>query len=109
MTIRYKNAGSYPAYSLTGHILTIGELQLELAALAQDEPLHLTVSADAADRLMLGTGYRYVAELDLPAKQYAIEKIGYTDDFGYPALCKVELPYPLEDIELTLWAEKEGI
>ena len=108
MKVRYKNAGSYPSYSLDGSVLTIGKLRLDLAELARDEPQHLTVSADEAGRLMLGAGYRYVAELDLPARRYAIEKIGYTDDFGCPALRKAELPYPTEDVVLTLWAEEEG-
>ena len=53
------------------------------------------------------SGWRYAAELDLPAKQYAIEKIGYADDYGYPALRKVALPYTAEDAVLTLWAKKE--
>lgn len=109
MTVRYKNAGSYPSYSLDGHVLTIGGLRLDLAALAQDEPLHLTISADTAGRLTLGDGHRYVAELDLPAKKYAIEKTGYTDDYGFPALRKAELPYPAEDALLTLWAEKDEV
>jgi len=108
MTVRYKNAGTYPAYAWDGKILTIGELQLDLYELAQHEPIHLAISADAEGKLALGCGYRYVAELDVPSKRFTMEKIGFTDDFGYPALRKVELPYPAEDAVLTLWAEKEG-
>ena len=109
MTVRYKNAGtSYPAYSFDGHILTVNELQLDVYALAQHDPEHRAISADAAGKLSIGSGWRYVAELELPAKRFGIEKIGYTDDFGYPALRKVELPYPADEIVLTLWAEKEG-
>ena len=32
-----------------------------------------------------------------------IEKIGYTDDFGYPALRKICLPADADSVELTLW------
>ena len=110
MTVRYKNTGaSFPAYSFDGHILTINGLELDVYALAQHEPAHLVISADAAGKLSVGTGRRYVAELELPAKRFGIEKIGYTDDFGYPALRKAELPYPADEIVLTLWAEKEGV
>ena len=109
MKLQYKNAGVYPAYTLSGTELTLAErLTLDLATLAQDEPVHLIVSADREGNLALGFGWRYVAELDLPAKPFRMEKIGYTDDFGYPALRKAYLPYPAEDAVLTLWAEKEG-
>jgi len=108
MKVQYKNAGRYPAYDLNGTQLTLGStLTVDLAELAKDAPAYYVISADAEGTLALGTGLRYVAELSLPAKQYAIEKIGYTDDFGYPALRKVALPYTAEDAVLTLWAEKE--
>ena len=107
MKVQYKNPGSYPDYALSGTVLTIGALTLDLAALAQEVPVHVVISEDAAGNLALGTGRRYVAELELPAKPYVIEKIGYADDYGYPALGKRFLPYPTEDAVLTLWAKKE--
>lgn len=108
MKIRYKNSGTYPSWGLDGTMLTLGgALHLNLPALAKDTPAHYVISADPDGKLALGIGWRYAAELDLPAKQYAIEKIGYTDDYGYPALRKVALPYTAEDAVLTLWAKKE--
>lgn len=106
MTIRYKDEGrpGGVAWRLAGAKLTLGgQLELDLEALAGDDPVSLCVSETRDGRLTLGPAWRYVAELSLPARQSRIEKLGYTDDFGYPALGRRRLPLALEDAVLTLW------
>ena len=109
MKVLYKNAGVCPAWRLEGALLSLrgGALTLDLDALTRDDPAFLLVSEDADRRLVLGPGRRFVAELRLPARRYAVEKIGFADDFGFPALRRVALPFSAEDVVLTLWAEKE--
>ena len=112
MKVTYKNdkcGRVFPEWTLDGALLTLrgGALTLDLDALTRDDPALLLVMEDAQGRLALGEGRRYVAELRLPARRYAVEKIGFADDFGFPALRRVALPFSAEDVVLTLWAERE--
>ncbi len=108
MKILHKNEGAYVDYSLSGNLLSFrgGELTLDLSELARDYPVSLCISEDAAGKLMPGAARRYVAELELPARQSIVEKTGVADDFGFPVLHRVSIPFSAEDVVLTLWAVK---
>lgn len=110
MKILHKNEGKYVDYSLSGNILSFrgGELSLDLAALQRDYPVSICISEDRAGNLTLGASWRYVAELELPARRSVVEKTGVADDFGFPVLRRVYLPFSTEDAMLTLWAVKEA-
>ena len=105
MKISYKkNGGPVCDWALTDNILTFdGALSLDLEALSADGPRTLYISRNDDGETILGCGDRYIAEVKLPPREYRIEKIGYTDDFGYPALRKICLPVDADSVELTLW------
>jgi hypothetical protein len=105
MTVKKKNTGRYIPYELSGTTLCLrdGALTLDLAQYQRDDPVHLDISEDAAGRLVVGPSYRYIAELDIPARAYALEKGAY-DDFGFPQLYKHAIPLETKQATLTLWA-----
>ncbi len=95
---------NYVKYTLTGTLLSLreGELVLDLSHYQRDYPVHLDISENASGKLVLGLSHRYIAEVDIPAREYRIEK-GETDNFGFPKLTKIAVPLDPDKISLTLW------
>ena len=110
MTVLQKLRGEVPSWRLDGTVLTLGgTFSLDIAALMQNEPVRLFISRDEKGGLCLGPARRDAAELELPARRYAAEKIGFTDDHGFPALRLRELPPDMDGVTLTLWPEEGRI
>lgn len=105
MIIKKKNNGSYIPYALKGTQVSFNndELTVDLAQHQRDWPVTLDISADQTGALVLGPSYRYVAQIDIPARSYTIAK-GKADDFGFPQLSKIPVPLDTEQVTLTLWA-----
>ena len=109
MKILHKNEGTYVDYSLSGNILSFreGELTVDLAELQRDYPVSICISENKAGS-HAGAAWRYVAEIELPARRSIVEKTGVADDHGFPVLRRVYLPLSTGDVVLTLWALKEA-
>ncbi len=75
MQVIEKNIGPKIAYEEIGTRVTFGdeELMLNLARYQRDWPVHLDVCSNRDGQLVVGTGtgLYYVAQLDIPAIQYA--------------------------------------
>jgi hypothetical protein len=105
MIVNKKNTGSYVAYQLTGAVLSFrhNELALDLPQYQCDYPVHLDISEDASGALVLGPSIRYIAEIDIPAREYIITA-GEKDDIGFSLLYKAAVPFSAAKVSLTLWA-----
>lgn len=110
MKVLYKNGAPGVDYALDGARLSFrgGELTLDLEKLQRDYPVTLVVSEDREGRLTLGPAWRYVAEIEIPARRSAVRKTGAADDFGFPVLERVYFPLDTAEVTLTLWKAKEG-
>ena len=108
MKVEHKNEGSYVDYSFEGTVLNFrgGEVVLELAGLQRGYPVKVAISEDSAGNLTTGAAWRYVAEVDIPAKCAAVERTGAVNPFGFPILRRVYDPFDADDVILTLWAVK---
>ena len=107
MVVLHKNLGTYTDYSLSGTELSFrgGELTLDLAELQRDYPVSITVSEDSDKKLTTGVSHRYVAEIDIPARDSSVEKTGVADDFGFPVLRRSYAQFDTDGVVLTLWAK----
>ncbi len=105
MIISKKNAGTYVQYELADTRLSFrdGELMLDLSRYERDYPVHLDICENAYGMLILGPSRRYVAELDIPAREYMVKK-GEPDDLGFPILTRIAVPFDVDKVSLTLWA-----
>jgi hypothetical protein len=105
MIVNKKNTGSYVAYQLTGAVLSFrhNELALDLSQHQRDYPVHLDISEDVSGALVLGPSRRYMAEIDIPAREFIITA-GEKDDIGFPLLYKAAVPLDTAKVSLTLWA-----
>jgi len=74
------------------------DLTINLAKREQDWPVHIDICYDEDDELVIGTaaGRRYVAEIDIPARQYTP---GETEEDP-----PVPVPLDLDTVTLSLWS-----
>lgn len=78
------------------------DLTINLAKREEDYPVHIDVCFDQDGDLVIGTaaGRAYVAEIDIPARQYIEE--ADPDDPEQTIL--VPVPLDLDNCTLSLWA-----
>jgi hypothetical protein len=78
------------------------DLTINLAKRQEDWPVHIDVCFDADGALVMGAaaGRKYVAELDIPAREYEQGESSGEDDTS-PT---VPVPLDLDTVTLSLWA-----
>lgn len=102
MIVIDKNVGPKIPYEVIGtKIIFDDDLMLNLAKRQDDEPVHIVISRNKARALQIGTAdlWRYVAEIDIPAREYAEPES--EEDPPEP------LPLDMNNVTLTLWAIEE--
>ena len=104
MIIIEKNAGPKIPYEVqdtaTKKKITFDDdLTINLAKRQEDYNVHIDVCYDEDDALVLGAaaGRRYVAEIDIPKKEY--HEVGEGDEVTYEPL-----PLDMATVTLTLWS-----
>lgn len=100
MIVIEKNEGPKIPYEVSGTKITFDdELTLKLSKLQKDEPVHKDICTDWDGDLCIGaaTGRAYVAEIDIPAREY--ETTGEGED-----AVTTPLPLDMDTVTLTLWA-----
>ena len=104
MIIVEKNEGSKIEHTVTDTKVSFaGELTLDLQKYERDFPVHLDICMDRFQLLTMGLAERYVAQIDIPERQYTMEENG-TDEEGNPQFQPVPVPFNMDDVTLTLWA-----
>ena len=116
VTVVEINEGTKIDYAQSNTKLTFGsdEMMVNCKAYQKDWPVHLDICGDADGNLVIGTGTGryYVAQVDIPAREYAepepVEAVALAEgDAGADAQQSTTTePVPLEmsDVTLTLWA-----
>ena len=110
MNIIEKSEGTKIGYDLTDKKLTIGgALMLALDRYQKDWPIHVDVMADSDGNLALGSRRFYVAEVDIPAREYDVTEV---DDPNPPAggegdgktIIRTPKDLDTDNVTLTLWS-----
>lgn len=99
MNIIHMNEGRKAAVGLTGSILTLGTISIDLDAVQGDIQRVLTVYVDAAGDLAFH-GEAYAAVVIIPPRRYEIA----VAPEGEPAAPSVPLPCQPATVTLQLWA-----
>lgn len=118
-----KNEGQKIAYKQTGTVVSFadGELSLNCASYQRDWDVHLDICSNTDGNLVIGTatGLNYVAELDIPAREYIypeeptaelVENGDGGEDEGGTSGMSGERPAPtivpldMKKVTLSLWA-----
>lgn len=124
MKIISANEGPKIQYTVMGNWLNIGDqIMLNLEKIESDRAEHRDVSADAFGSLQTGEGLYYVAQIDIPARQYTeteidnpnydldADKTGESGGIGNreKIVKRDPVPFSMENVTLTLYALKEGV
>ena len=110
MIIINKQEGPHVEYELKDTVLSFhgGELEIDLAEQQGGYPVHFDISVNPDGKLVIGSAFRYVAEIDIPAR---VNKLNYkeklADDLGIVQAYRTTEPFDIEQVTLTLWAWKE--
>ena len=114
MKIVEKNVGEKIDYSVRGTKLNINdELILDLARYERDFDVHIDISEDWAEMLTMGLSDRYVAQIDIPARQYN-EIETHSEEEPEEGTAEGEniileaVPFSMANVTLTLWAIEKG-
>jgi hypothetical protein len=107
MKIIEKNEGTKIDYKQAKYKVSFDDdsLTVNCSKYQKDWDVHIDICMDADKNLVIGTGSGlvYVAQLDIPAKQYEIPEVEegaeVTEDES-----PVEIPLDMNDVTLTLWA-----
>lgn len=119
MIIVEKDAGAKIDYSVrTTKITFDDDLTINLAKREQDWSVHIDICSDADGELVIGAaaGRRYVAEIDIPARQYEIIPAEVESDPEVatpvedgdlpdePSEQRVPIPLNMANVTLSLWS-----
>jgi hypothetical protein len=100
MIIIEKNEGTKIPYSVNGKKVTFNDdLTINLASREQDWPVHIDICFDEDRALVIGAaaGRAYVAEIDIPARQYTEEEID-------GEIQRTPVPLDMDTVSLSLWS-----
>ena len=99
MIVINKNDGTKIPYEVTGKKICFDDdLTINLSKRQEDWPVHIDVCYDDDDCLVIGAaaGRAYVAEIDIPAKEYEMSE----GEDEAPAA----KPLDMNNVTLSLWA-----
>lgn len=112
MKIVERNAGQKIDYELRGTRLSFadGELTIDLARFQQDDPVTRDIMVDSEGYLTNGRGRYYVAQVEIPAKEYEEIPVedGESGDEMDGGTERRALPLNTDDVTLYLFSI-EGI
>lgn len=124
MKIISANEGPKIPYTVMGNWLNIGDqIMLNIEKIESDRPEHRDITADAFGNLQTGEGLYYVAQIDVPTRQYTETEVDNPDydpdadengESGGTGNSKKivkrdPVPFSMENVTLTLYALKEGV
>lgn len=102
-----KNEGKKIGYELDGSTLWIGDaIAMKLQRLQTDDLVRKDVCADKDGNLVFGLGKNYVAQIEIPPKEYEYINKG-EDSEGQPIIEQVQKDFDLSKCTLTLWNVEE--
>lgn len=104
MEIINANEGTKIGYEVTGNkIIFDDELMLNLEKYERDDPMHIDVCRDEFGCLCMGLATRYVAQIDIPAREYNYIETEAEDENENKKTEKVAVPFDIDNVTLTLW------
>lgn len=98
MNVIEKNEGAKVPYSVDGNKITIrDEMTLDVSKYERDYPVNLDICNNKDGILIVGLSDYYVAQLEIPERQYTEETVG--ED-----VTMVPVPFDMDNVTLVLWA-----
>lgn len=115
MIVVEKNEGTKIDYTVSKTKITFDDqIMLKLDRFEKDWPVHKDICIDRDGDLTIGVGegLYYVAEIDIPARQYEEQEEtdtsdseeGFHDGLSEGGSAPVAKPFSMDNVMLTLWS-----
>lgn len=101
------NEGPKVSYEVDKTRVTFNdELMLNLAKYEQDDDVHIDICADKNGNLSTATAFRYVAQIEIPARQYReVETENPENEDSLKTIVKKEaISFSLDNVTLKLYS-----
>lgn len=109
MIISEVSQGPKAPYSVSGTVLTVGTVTIDLQARQQAVQNVVNICLDNQLQTMAeGLGAWYVANVVIPPRQRQLVSTGELDGEGKDITEEVELPLDMTKVELRLWGLPEN-
>lgn len=114
MKVISANEGPKIPYDVRGNKITFDdEIMLNLEKKEADADVHIDISADDFGGLITGIGRDYVAQIDIPARDYEeITESGESGGGMGASGCRIKripIPFSIDNVTLTLFALRKGM
>lgn len=116
MKVIEANEGKKIPYEVTKTWLSFDDqIMLNLKAKETDYDVNIDITSDAFGQLETGGGLYYVAQINIPARQYTekeVENPDYDEEVENSSktiLKRDPVPFSTDNVTLTLYALKEGV
>lgn len=111
MNIIEKTEGTKISHSIMGDTILVleEELYLNLEKYQRDYPVHIDISRNEFNMLVMGTSREYVAQIDIPEKTYRMVDTGEITEEGTPIMEKVHDEFDMNTVTLTLWGGNANV
>lgn len=107
MNIVEMNIGEKIAYKINGNKISLrDELTLDLSKYERDYKVKLDICENKDGILIFGLSDYYVAQLEIPERQYREETIGENEE---AETTRVALAFDINRVTLVLWAINGGV
>lgn len=108
MIISEVSQGPKAAYSVSGTVLTVGTVTIDLQARQQSVQNVVNICLDnRLETMGVGLGAWYVATVVIPPRQRQLVPTGELDENESEIMTEVELPLDMNRVELRLWGLPE--
>lgn len=98
------NVGQKVEYEVMGNkIMFQDELMLNIEKMERDFEVHIDICEDKFGMLTMGLSENYVAQIDIPARQYESQTNGY-DAESNEIIVQVPVAFNMNNVTLTLWS-----
>jgi hypothetical protein len=106
----FKTPGKYIDYETSKKSITFGDedLTINLKNREMDETITIDICSDKQGFLVVGaeTGFRYVAQIEIPARQYE-EETGEPDAEGNVTTTRTAVPFDIDNCTIYLWGMED--
>lgn len=105
MILFEKTEGEKIPYSqMEGNLLVLDNtVYLNLEMYERDFPVQLDICRNDFGMLTMGISRAYVAQIDIPAREYVEVDTGEVDEDNNPVITREPQPFDMNKVTLTLW------
>lgn len=106
MIIVEKTEGSKIEHEIMGNLLVLDNaIYLNLPIYERDYPVSIDISRNEYGMLTMGLSRSYVAQIDIPEREYELVETDNQDEDGNYISARMPLPFDFNKVTLTLWGE----